>query len=168
MIDWSLIKQLLPLAFCETLYMVLVSSIGALLFGLPLALLLFQTRSRRRMIYGILSVLVNMGRSFPFAIFMIVLIPLTRLIVGTSLGTTASIVPLTIAATPFFARLAENAFSEIDPVFWQSLEILGGKSWQRIVFILLPESLPSLIRAFTTMLVSVTGYSAMAGLIGGG
>ncbi|MBM3197821.1 MAG: ABC transporter permease subunit [Chlamydiae bacterium] len=152
--------------------MVAVASLTSTLLGLPLGLALFWTSKKKEpfyvIIYRLLSLLVNAGRSFPFAILMIALIPLTRALVGTSLGTTATIVPLTFAATPFLARLVESAFLEVDPSLLQTITLFGAKPWQLFRHVLLTESLPSLVRAFTTTAINITSYSAMAGLIGGG
>lgn len=168
----NLAISLLPLQIWNTVYMVFTSTFFALLFGLPLGIVLMIT-DRGQMkenifLYKMLETVVNIGRSFPFAILMIALIPLTRWIVGTSLGTTASIVPLTIAAAPFLARLVENSLKEVDQHILEAAIVMGSNTWQMITKVLLPEALPSLISGITLTIVSLIGYTAMAGLVGGG
>lgn len=164
--------QLLPLQLWNTLYMVLTSTFFALLIGLPLGVILTITSKghikANKLIYKTLEILVNIGRSFPFAILMVALIPLTRLIVGTSLGTTASIIPLTIAAIPFIAKLIESNLKQIDAPILEAAIVMGSNTWQIITKILLPEALPALIGSATLTAVNLIGYSAMAGLVGGG
>ena len=168
----SLALQILPYELGNTLYMVFVSAFFALLLGLPLGIILTITDKgqiqENKFIYKTLEALVNIGRSFPFAILMVALIPLTRSIVGTSLGTTASIVPLTFAAAPFMARLIETSLKEVDRSILEAVIVMGSNSWQIITKVLLKEALPSLISAFTLTLINLIGYSAMAGLVGGG
>lgn len=163
---------LLPLQLWKTIYMVFVSAFFALLLGLPLGIVLTISSKghikEQPMLYKILETLVNIGRSFPFAILMVALIPLTRWIVGTSLGTSASIVPLTIAAAPFLARLVETSLKEVDRSVLEAVTVMGSNTWQMIVKVLLPEALPSLVSAMTLTLINLVGYSAMAGLVGGG
>lgn len=166
--DIFLAKQLLPKALGETLYMVGVSTFFALLLGLPLGWALFYAEKRAPFIYKLLSLSVNAGRSFPFAILMIALIPFTKWIIGTSLGTSAAIVPLSVAAAPFFARMVESAFKEVNPSLVEAVSLMGASSLQIFKKVLLSESLPSQIRALTMTAINLTGYSAMAGLIGGG
>ncbi len=170
MIDYSLALRLIPQALLETLYMVLASSFFACLIGLPLGFALFETGKKRKnqFIYKLLSFTVNVGRSIPFAILMIALIPMTKWLIGTSLGTTAAIVPLSLAAAPFFARLVENNLKEVNPALEEASILMGGTPRQVLLKVLLPESLPSQIRAITLTTVNLIGYSAMAGLIGGG
>lgn len=158
--------SLLLSATLETLYMVFVSAFFALLIGLPLGIILFITE--KGTLYKILSTIVNIGRSFPFAILLIALIPFTRWIIGTSLGTTASIVPLAIAAAPFVARLVESALQGVSNSLIEAATVMGSKPSQVICKVLLPEALPTLILNYTTAIVSLVGYTAMAGLVGGG
>lgn len=164
--------RLIPIELWNTLYMVFVSTLLAVFAGLPLGIILTVTDKghlkENPLIHQSLGTLINIGRSFPFAILMIALIPLTRLIVGTSLGTTASIVPLTIAAIPFFARLAEASFKEIDKALIETAIVMGASTSQVIRKVLLPESLPSIIHGITTTFISLIGYSTMAGTMGGG
>ncbi len=167
-----LIWTLVPLELWNTLYMVTVSTLIALLFGLPLGVILTITDrghlKENLWLHQILGSIVNIGRSFPFAILMVALIPLTRWIVGTSLGTTASIVPLSIAAIPFMARLVEASLKEVDKGIIEAAIVMGSTPWQIISKVLIPESLPSLILAVTTTIINLIGYSAMAGTMGGG
>ena len=168
----DLALQLLPLQLGNTLYMVFASAFFGLLLGLPLGLVLALTGKGRLKqnlaIYKTLETLVNIGRSFPLAILMVALIPFTHWLIGTSLGTAASIVPLSIAAAPFLARLIETNLSEVDSHLIEAGIVMGSDVKQIIAKILLPEALPSLIASFTLTLVNLVGYSAMAGLVGGG
>lgn len=163
---------LLPLQLWNTIYMVLVSTFFAVLIGLPLGVVLTLTDKgqikENFKLYKTLETIVNIGRSFPFAILMVALIPFTRWIVGTSLGTTASIVPLTVAAAPFVARLVESSLKEVDRNILEAAIVMGSNTWQIITKVLLPEALPSIIQGITLTVVNVIGYSAMAGLVGGG
>lgn len=167
-----LIWTLVPLELWNTLYMVAFATGIAILVGLPLGIILTITDrghlKENLWLHQTLGWLVNVGRSFPFAILMVALIPLTRAIVGTSLGTTASIVPLSIAAIPFMARLVEAALKEVDKGMIEAAIVMGSHPWQIICKVLLPESLPSLILASTTTIINLIGYSAMAGTMGGG
>ena len=170
--NFALALKLLPRELCNTLYMVLASTIFSLLLGLPLGVILTITSKghikEKPLLYTLLETLVNIGRSFPFAILMVALIPVTRWIVGTSLGTTASIVPLTLAATPFVARLIETSLKAIDRHILEAAIVMGSNTWQIITKVLLPEALPSIISALTLTIINLIGYSAMAGLVGGG
>ena len=164
--------DLLPLQLWNTVYMVFVSAFFAVLFGLPMGVVLTITDKghikEHRKLYKILETVVNIGRSFPFAILMVALIPVTRWIVGTSLGTTASIVPLTVAAAPFVARLVEASLKEVDRHILEAAIVMGSNTWQIITKVLIPEALPSIVLGITLTIVSLIGYSAMAGLVGGG
>jgi len=168
----SLALDLLPPALFDTLYMVVASSFFALLIGLPLGIILHVTAKgqikENTAVYKSLGMIVNIGRSFPFAILMIALIPVTRLIVGTSLGTTAAIVPLSIAAAPFFARIVEQSLRDVDRAVIEASQMMGATDSQIIVEVLLKEPLPSLVSGFSSMVINLVGYSAMAGLVGGG
>lgn len=163
----SLAWELIPQAFAETLYMVLLSGTLTLLLGFPLGVLLFMTSGQKKF-YKSLSLLVNIGRSFPFAILMIALIPFTKWVLGTSLGTTAATIPLSLSAAPFIARLIESALRAINPKLLEAGTLMGASKLQIVTKILIPESLPALVQAATVTLISLIGYSAMAGLIGGG
>lgn len=163
----SLLWNLIPIAFLETLYMVCLSGILALVLGLPLGLLLFLTPPQK-LTYKALSLIINIGRSFPFAILMIALIPFTKWVLGTSLGTTAATLPLAISAAPFIARLLESSLKAIDPKLIEATSLMGASTYQLITKVLIPESLPANIQALTLTFINLVGYSAMAGLIGGG
>jgi D-methionine transport system permease protein len=167
-----LIWTLIPLELWNTLYMVICSTLIAIAVGLPLGVILTLTDrghlKENLWLHQILGSIINIGRSFPFAILMVALIPLTRWIVGTSLGTTAAIVPLSIAATPFMARLVEASLKEVDKGMIEAAIVMGSTPWQIITKVLIPESLPSLILAITNTLINLIGYSAMAGTMGGG
>ncbi|WP_042281470.1 methionine ABC transporter permease [Candidatus Protochlamydia sp. R18] len=164
--------SLIPIEFWNTLYMVFCSAVLAMLFGIPLGVVLTITDKghlkENRWLHEILGWIVNIGRSFPFAILMVALIPFTRWIVGTSLGTTASIIPLTIAATPFLARLIESSLKEIDKGIIEAAMVMGSTPTQIILKVLLPEALASIVLGMTTTIINLVGYSAMAGTMGGG
>jgi D-methionine transport system permease protein len=170
--NWNLAWQLLPMELWNTIYMVAGATFFALLLGLPLGVILSVTGPghirERPLLHKILGALVNIGRSFPFAILIVALIPVTRWIVGTSLGTMASIVPLSIAAAPFVARLVESALNEVDKAVVEAAVVIGSSPWQIVTKVLLSESLPSLIQGLTLTVINLIGYSAMAGLVGGG
>lgn len=157
--------DILPIALLETIYMVAVSSFFAFLIGLPLGVLL--TLSRKSW-HGVLAFIVNVGRSIPFAILIIALFPFTRWIVGTSIGTTASIVPLTITAAPFLARVIENALNEVNSSMIEAARVMRASTWKIVWRVLIPEALPSIVQAVTLTTITLIGYSAMAGLVGGG
>jgi D-methionine transport system permease protein len=155
--------------------MVFSSTFFSLLLGLPLGILLCITAPEAQggiipkpLLNTILSRIVNILRSFPFIILMILLFPLSRIIVGTSIGTSATIVPLSIAAAPFVARIIETAIKEVDPGVVQAARAMGSTTLQIIVKILLPEAMPSLVSGITLTIINLIGYSAMAGAIGGG
>ena len=159
-------------ATIETLNMVFVSAFFAALFGLPLGVLLFIWRNPhllyRPQSFAILGFLVNMIRSIPFIILLVAITPFTRFVVGTSIGTTAAMVPLAISAIPFFARLVESAISEISPGLIEAAQACGASVFQIVTRVLIPESRAGIVRAMTLMLITLVGYSAMAGAIGGG
>ena len=165
-------KALLP-ALGETLQMVGISAIATLVIGLPLGVLLYITRpgamSQNRLVNFVLSaIIVNITRSIPYAVLMLALIPLTRVLVGTSLGPVAASVSLAIAAIPFFARLVETSLREVHSGKLDAAHAMGSTRLQSITKVLLPEAMPSIVASFTTSVVTLVGYSAMAGLIGGG
>jgi D-methionine transport system permease protein len=152
--------------------MVGVAGLFAMIFGIPLGVALIVTDKEGMLanpvLNKVLGGIVNATRSVPFVILMVAIIPFTRLIAGTSIGTQAAIVPLAIAAIPFMARIAENAMREVDPGLIVAARAMGATPGQIIRKVLLPEALPGLIAATTVTLVSLIGYSAMAGAIGGG
>ncbi len=154
----------------QTLYMVLLSTIFAVLLGLPLGTLLFTSAKIKpnAALNRIISGFINISRSIPFIILLVALIPFTRLIVGTSIGLHAAIVPLTIGATPFFARLVDNVYQSLPSGLIEAGYAMGASTWQMIRFILLPEALSSLVHAFTVTAITLVNYSAMAGTVGGG
>ncbi len=167
----TLIKILLQ-GTLETLYMVLLAGFIAAVLGTPLGTWLFVTRqgkpAENPFINKPLGAIVDATRSLPFIILLIALVPLTRLLIGTTIGTTAAIVPLTIAAIPFMARVAENALLEVNPGLIETGLAFGATTRQIIFKILLPEALPAIINGATLMLIGLIGYSAMAGAVGGG
>ncbi|HAS79601.1 MAG TPA: methionine ABC transporter permease [Fusobacteriaceae bacterium] len=167
----KIISLLLP-AFNETIYMVLFSMIFSLLIGIPIGILLYVTKSNNILpmnkLNKILDLIVNIGRSFPFIILMILVLPISRFIVGTTIGSTASIVPLSISAAPFVARIIEGAVSEVDNGIIEAAISLGASKFEIITKVLIPEALPSLIHGITLTIINLIGYSAMAGVIGGG
>ncbi len=168
----DLMMELLPIATLETLYMVFFSALVAIIIGGPLGVVLIISeregiRENIRL-NQFLSMIVNIGRSFPFSILMVAIIPLTRLITGTSLGTTASIVPLSIAAIPFVARIIESSLKEVDQGIIEASQAMGATSWQIIYKVLIPEAMPGIVLGITLTIINLIGYSAMAGLIGGG
>lgn len=164
--------RLVQISSVQTLQMVFFSTVFSLVLGFPLGVLLCVTGKNgihpKPVLNQVLSRIVNVLRSFPFIILMIVLFPLSRLIVGTTIGTTATIVPLSIAAAPFVARIIETSLSEVDAGVIQAARAMGSTNWQIIYKVLIPESLPSLVSGITLTIINVIGYSAMAGAIGGG
>ncbi len=171
--DFSVLLSLVGTATWQTLVMVFVSTVFSLVLGLPLGILLCVTDPvtgimPKAVLNQVLTRIVNALRSFPFIILMILLFPLSRIIVGTSIGTSATIVPLSIAAAPFVARIIETALKEVDPGVVQAARAMGSTNFQIIAKVLLPESLPSLVSGVTLTIINLIGYSAMAGAIGGG
>ena len=167
------IFELVGSATLQTLAMVFSSTLFSLILGFPLGILLCVTDPvsgimPKPVLNQVLSRIVNILRSFPFIILMILLFPLSRIIVGTSIGTTATIVPLSIAAAPFVARIIETSLKEVDPGVIQAAKAMGSTNMQIIVKVLVPEVLPSLVSGITLTIINLIGYSAMAGAIGGG
>jgi D-methionine transport system permease protein len=164
--------EMLAKATIETLYMVIVSAIFTVGIGLPLGIILVVTSENHiatnKWISGVLSYVVNMTRSLPFIILMIFIIPITRWLIGTSIGTEAAIVPLVFAAIPFFARVVESALHEIDDGVIEAAIAMGATPLQIIIRVMIPEALPSLVLGVTITVINLLGYSAMAGAIGGG
>ncbi|MFG6667368.1 methionine ABC transporter permease [Halomonas sp. HNIBRBA4712] len=159
-------------ATLDTLYMVAVSGLISTLVGLPLGVLLYVTRPRQILampaLNHALSLITNIGRSIPFIILMVAIIPFTRMLVGTSIGINAASVPLTIAAIPFVARLIEGALNEISPGLVESAQAMGATPWQIICKVLIPEARGGIITGLTITVVTLVSYSAMAGAVGGG
>lgn len=164
--------MLLPKALGETVYMVAVSMIVASAIGIPLGVLLLATGKNQVLELGIanktLSAIVNCVRSIPFIILMVAIIPFTRLIVGSSIGTTAAIVPLIIASIPLIARLVETSLREVPYGLIEAALSMGATPYQIIRRVLLPEAMPSIVAQLTTVIIVLIGESAMAGAVGGG
>ena len=156
----------------ETLAMVAISGLAGALLGVPLGVWLRLTDHggvrENAAVNRVVGAIVNAVRSTPFIILLVAIIPLTRFITGSSIGTAAAVVPLTIAAAPFVARLVETALREVDQGLIEAAQAMGASTWQIVWKVLLPEAMPGIVSALTTTLVSLTGYSAMAGAIGGG
>ncbi len=166
------ITERLPEATVETLQMVAVSSLLTVLLGLPLGLLLHATSpgglTPQRTIASVVGFVVNVGRSLPFVILMIAVIPFTRWVVGTSLGWQAAVVPLTLGAIPFFARLVESSLREVSPGKVEAARVMGSTRRKILGAVLVREALPALVSAATVTIVALISFSAMAGVIGGG
>ncbi|MCU1442927.1 MAG: Metal transporter permease protein [Cryobacterium sp.] len=177
---WPGLFQVLLLGTGQTLYMVGVALVLTVIFGLPLGVVLvgtergglfatpFGSRALGKAINRVLEFLVNLGRSVPFIILMVALIPFTRLVVGTFIGTTASIVPLTVVAIPFFARMVEIAIKEVDPGLIEAAESLGATRWQIVSKVLIPEAVSPMILGLSTTVTSIINFSAMVGTVAGG
>lgn len=171
--NWEQIFTLVGTATVQTLIMVFFSTLFSVILGLPLGILICVTDPvsgimPKPVLNQVLNRIVDILRSFPFLILMIVLFPLSRLIIGTTIGTSATIVPLSIAAAPFVARIIETALKEIDPGVIQAARAMGSTNMQIILKVMIPEALPSLVDGITLTIINVIGYSAMAGTIGGG
>ncbi|MDP9750044.1 MULTISPECIES: methionine ABC transporter permease [Thermoanaerobacter] len=164
--------NLLLVGTWQTIYMVVVSTFIATIFGVPLGVLLMVTDKGQILhnepLNKILGTIVNIFRSVPFVILLIVLIPFTRLLVGKAIGTTAAIVPLSVAAIPFMGRLTETALREVDRGVIEAAKAMGASPLQIITKVLVPEALPSIAAGITITTINLVGYSAMAGVIGGG
>ena len=169
----KVLREQFPLAIWETVYVTVLSTFFATIIGLPLGVLLVAGENNKiirapKGLLHALNVIINLLRSVPFLILMIMVFPLTRLIVGTVVGTPASVVPLVIAAFPFIARLVEGSLREINPNIIEAAQSMGASPFQIIVKVMIPESVPSLISNATIAITTVLGYSAMSGIIGGG
>lgn len=169
----QIIQNEFLLAIWETVYVTLLSTLFSVIIGLPLGVLLVVGEKDGvlplpRPVLTVLGVVINLLRSIPFLILMILVIPLTRVIVGTSVGTTASIVPLVIAAAPFVARLVESSLRELNPNIIEAAQSMGASPMQIITKVMIPESVPSLMSNLTIAVTTILGYSAMSGIIGGG
>ncbi len=170
---WEIIKEDFPLALWDTVYVTLLATLFAIIIGLPLGMLLVAgdakgIRPMPSWLMKIINVVINLLRSVPFLILIVMVIPLTRLIVGTSVGTVASIVPLVVAAFPFVARLVEGSLREVNPNIIETAQSMGATPMQILLKVMLPESVPSLINNFTLAITTIMGYTAMSGAIGGG
>ena len=174
--DWQTFLQILPtipFETWETVWSTVVATLLALVIGLPLGVLLVTgepngIRPLPKWVMALLNGLINLLRSVPFLILMIIVIPLSRLIVGTSIGTVASIVPLVIASFPFVSRLIETSIREVDPGVIEAAQSMGATPLQIITKVMVPESMPSLVANITIAATTIMGYGAMAGIIGGG
>ncbi|MEI7378309.1 methionine ABC transporter permease [Pectobacterium versatile] len=162
----------LILAFGETFTMVCISTLCAVVFGLPLGIAIYVTDRhlfwQNRFVYLVSTILVNIIRSIPFVILLVLLLPLTQLLLGNTIGPVAAAVPMSVAAIAFYARLVDSALREVDPGIVEAAEAFGASPTRIIATVLLPEALAGLLRGLTITLVSLIGYSAMAGIVGGG
>ncbi|BET64716.1 methionine ABC transporter permease [Yersinia pseudotuberculosis] len=170
--SWQELLVLVANASGETIYMVMIATFFTVLIGLPLGVLLFVSRPAGVLpaprLNTLIGALVNVGRSMPFVVLLIALIPITRWIIGTTLGSTAAIVPITLGAIPFFARVVEAALDEVDKGRVEAILSMGGSARHVIQKVLLPEALPALLAGITLTVVMLVGFSSMAGVIGGG
>lgn len=168
----KILNEVLFPALLETIYMVGVSTVLAVVIGFIPAIILVVTDEKglrpNKAVYKILDFIINMLRSFPFLILMIAIVPLTKIIVGKQIGTTAAIVPLTIGSFPFAARVIESSLKEVDPGVIEAAKAFGASNLQIIFKVMLKEALPSIVLGITLTVISIIGYSAMAGAIGGG
>lgn len=164
--------QLLITGIGETLYMVVISTVAAYVFGIPLGVIMYITDKkgicRNRVINLVVGVIINIIRSVPFLILLVAILPFTRLVVGTTIGPTATIVPLIVAAIPFVARMVESSLKEVDGGVIEAAKAMGSSNFQIITRVLLPEAKPSLLVGLTIAITTILGYSAMAGFTGGG
>ena len=169
---WEKYGMLLLEGTGATLYMTFAATLFAYLIGLPLGVLMIVTAKNgihpRPIFNSVLSWIINIGRSIPFIILIVALIPFTRMITGTSIGPTAAIVPLVTGAAPFVARMVETSLKELDPGVVEAASAMGATGWQIVWKVLLPESIPSLFRGTSISTITLIGYSAMAGTVGGG
>ena len=170
--NFAQMSQLLLQGTLDTLYMTLASTLIAYLIGIPLGVILVVTRKDgicpAPKTNAVLGTIVNIMRSVPFLILIIVLIPFTRFVVGTSIGATATVVPLIVGAAPFIARMVESSLLEVDAGVVEAAQAMGASPWQIVTKVLLKEAVPSLITGAAIALTTILGYSAMAGAVGGG
>ena len=170
---WTIFLRDFPMALWDTVYVTVLATFFAIVIGLPLGMLLVAgdqggVRPLPAPLMKVINVIINFLRSVPFLILIVMVIPITRLIVGTSVGTTASIVPLVIAAFPFVARLVEASLREVSPNIIEMAQSMGCTPMQILFRVMLPESVPSLINNFTLAITTILSYTAMSGAIGGG
>ena len=170
---WAVIQRDFLRETGVTLYITLMATLFAILIGLPLGVLLVTGDSKGirplpKPLMAFLNGLINLLRSAPFIILIVVLMPITRSIIGTAVGNAAVIVPLIIAAFPFVARLVEGSLREVNPNIIEMSMSMGATTWQTVFHVMLPESVPSLITSFTTAITTILGYTAMSGAVGGG
>lgn len=169
----EILKTEFPLATWETVYVTLLSTFFAIVIGLPLGVIVVAGDGGKilkipKTVLKVIDVIINILRSVPFLILMILVFPLTRLIVGTTVGTMASVVPLVIAAFPFVARLVEGSLREVNPAIIETAQSMGASPFQIITKVMLPESVPSLISNVTIAITTILGFTAMSGVLGGG
>ncbi|MFD1172913.1 methionine ABC transporter permease [Oceanobacillus picturae] len=168
LVDWQQITE----ALWQTIVMVAVALFFSMIIGLVLGIVLVVTRKghlwENKYIFTVLNAIVNVFRSIPFIILMVAVIPFTRLVVGTSIGTAAAIVPMVLFAGPYIARLIENSLLEVDPGVMEAAQSMGATPWQIIIRFLIPEALSSLVLGATIATIGLVGASAMAGAVGGG
>ena len=170
---WQVFCTEFPLGLWETIYVTVLATLFAIVIGLPLGILLVTgdekgIRPMPKPLMKVINVVINFLRSVPFLILIVMVIPLTRAIVGTSIGSVASIVPLVVAAFPFVARLVESSLRELDPNIIEMAQSMGSSTMQIIFRVMLPESVPSLVTNFTLAITTILGYTAMSGAMGGG
>ena len=162
----------LTVAFGETFTMVCISALSAVILGLPLGVAIYATERhffwQNKIINLLSTVLVNIIRSIPFVILLVLLLPLTQWLLGNTIGPVAASIPMSVAAIAFYARLVDSALREVDPGIVEAAEAFGASPMRIIITVLLPEALSGLLRGLTITLVSLIGYSAMAGIVGGG
>lgn len=170
---WQVMLNEFPANIWDTIYVTFLATFFAIVIGLPLGIVLVAgeengIRPLPKILMKVLNVIINLLRSVPFIILMVMVIPLTRVIVGTSVGTMASVVPLTVAAFPFIARLVEGSLREVNPNIIETAQSMGATPMEIVLHVLLPESVPSLITNFTLAITTIMGYTAMSGAVGGG
>ena len=170
---WELVRTQFLGATWDTLYVTILATLFAIIIGLPLGMLLVAGDKNGVLplpgpVMKTLNVVINVLRSVPFVILIVLVIPLTRIIVGTSVGTMASVVPLVVAAFPFVARLVESSLREVNPNIIETAQSMGATPMQILLKVMLPESVPSLITNFTLAITTIMGYTAMSGVVGGG
>lgn len=169
---YTYLTEILGEALLQTLYMIIVPTIVATILGFIMAVILVVTKPKglkpNKTVYSILGFIVNMVRSFPFIILLIALIPFTRFIVGTSIGETAAIVPITIGAAPFIARVIETALNEVDEGLIEAAKSFGATNLQIIFKVIVKEAMPSIVSGITLSIISILGCTAMAGTVGAG
>lgn len=169
----EILQSELPMAIWETFYVTVLATLFSIIIGLPLGVLIVTGEKDGvlplpKPVLSVINVIINLLRSIPFLILMILVFPFTRLIMGTVVGTAPSIVPLVIAATPFVARLVESSLREVNPNIIEAVQSMGATPFEIITKVMIPESIPSLISNFTIAITTILGYSAMSGIIGGG
>ena len=170
---WHVFLTEFPLGLWETVYVTVLATLFAIVIGLPLGILLVTgdekgIKPMPGLLMKVINVIINFLRSVPFIILMVMVIPLTRAITGTSIASVASIVPLVVAAFPFVARLVESSLRELDPNIIEMAQSMGASTMQIVLRVMLPESVPSLVNNFTLAITTILGYTAMSGAMGGG